>query len=191
VIQKEKAWMLQGALWEPLTDEAIAVILKSEYGIRLSRRTVANIRQDLAIPDCRSRRQRMNYLAATEGFSTLVPLTPQSLRTAVPAQPGVYEIRATLGLPVSEAKEGWLEKSASPGPHSVVYIGSTGDLRKRLGDHLRGSSDNVLLYTHLADGAARVRFRLVSEGWRWAERDLYRVFCETFGTPPLCNRMSP
>lgn len=191
VIKREKAWMLQGVLWEPLTDEAIAAILKREYGIRLSRRTVANIRHDLAIPDCRSRSQRMNYLAATEGFSTLVPLTPQALRTAVPAQPGVYEIRAALGSPVSEAKEGWLEKSAPPGPHSVVYIGSTGDLRKRLGDHLRGSSDNVLLYTHLAGGAARVRFRLISEGWRWAERDLYRVFCETFGTPPLCNRMSP
>jgi len=191
VIKREKAWMLQEVLWEPLTDEAIAAILKREYGIRLSRRTVANIRHDLAIPDCRSRSQRMNYLAATEGFSTLVPLTPQALRTAVPAQPGVYEIRAALGSPVSEAKEGWLEKSAPPGPHSVVYIGSTGDLRKRLGDHLRGSSDNVLLYNHLADGAARVRFRLISEGWRWAERDLYQVFCETFGTPPLCNRMSP
>ena len=191
VIKREKAWMLQGVLWEPLTDEAIAAILKREYGIRLSRRTVANIRHDLAIPDCRSRSQRMNYLAATEGFSTLVPLTPQALRTAVPAQPGVYEIRAALGSPVSEAKEGWLEKSAPPGPHSVVYIGSTGDLRKRLGDPLRGSSDNLLLYTPLADGAARVRFRLISEGWRWAERDLYRVFCETFGTPPLCNRMSP
>jgi RNA polymerase sigma-54 factor len=191
VIKREKAWMLQGVLWEPLTDEAIAAILKFEYGIRLSRRTVANIRHDLAIPDCRSRSQRMNYLAATEGFSTLLPLTPQALRTAVPPQPGVYEIRAALGLPVSEAKEGWLEKSVPPGPHSVVYIGSTGDLRKRLGDHLRGSSDNVLLYTHLADGAARVRFRLISEGWRCAERDLYRVFCETFGTPPLCNRMSP
>jgi len=191
VIKREKAWMLQGVLWEPLTDEAIAAILKREYDIRLSRRTVANIRNDLAIPDCRSRSQRMNYLTATEGFSTLVPLTPQALRTAVPAQPGVYEIRAALGSPVSEAKEGWLEKSAPPGPHSVVYIGSTGDLRKRLGDHLRGSSDNLSLYTHLADGAARVRFRLISEGWRWAERDLYRVFCETFGTPPLCNRMSP
>ncbi|NMM14697.1 MAG: hypothetical protein HHJ17_14340 [Rhodoferax sp.] len=191
VIKREKAWMLQGVLCEPLTDEAIAAILKREHGIRLSRRTVANIRHDLAIPDCRSRSQRMNYLAATEGFSTLVPLTPQALRTAVPAQPGVYEIRAALGSPVSEAKEGWLEKSAPPGPHSVVYIGSTGDLRKRLGDHLRGSSDNVLLYKHLADGAARVRFRLINEGWRWAERDLYRVFCETFGTPPLCNRMSP
>ncbi len=190
-IKREKTWMLQGVLWEPLTDEAIAEILEREYGIRLLRRTVANIRHDLAIPDCRSRRQRMNYLAATEGFSALVPLTPQALRTAIPAQPGVYEIRAALGLPVNEAKEGWLEKSALLSPHGVVYIGSTGDLRKRLGDHLRGSSDNVLLYNHLADGAARVRFCLVSEGWRWAERDLYRVFCETFGTPPLCNRMSP
>jgi len=191
VIKREKAWMLEGVLWEPLTDEAIAAILEREYGIRLLRRTVANIRHDLAIPDCRSRSQRMNYLAATEGFSALLPLTPQALRTAVPAQPGVYEIRAALGSPMSETKVGWLEKSVPPGPHSVVYIGSTGDLRKRLGDHLRGSSDNVLLYNHLADGAARVRFRLVSEGWRWAERDLYRVFCETFGTPPLCNRMSP
>jgi len=144
----------------------------------------------LAIPDCRSRSQRMNYLAATEGFSALVPLTPQALRTAVPAQPGVYEIRAALDSPM-RSEAGWLEKSTPPGPHGVVYIGSTGDLRKRLGDHLRGSSDNMLLHYPLSDGVARVRFRLVSEGWRRAERDLYRVFCETFGTPPLCNRMSP
>ena len=190
VIKNEKTWMFEGVLREPLTDEAIAAILESEYGIRLLRRTVANIRRDLAIPDCRNRSQRMNYLAATEGFSALVPLTPQALRTAVPAQPGVYEIRAALDSPM-RSEAGWLEKSAPPGPHGVVYIGSTGDLRKRLGDHLRGSSDNVLLHYHLSDGAARVRFRLVSEGWRRAERDLYRVFCETFGTPPLCNRMSP
>lgn len=191
IIRKEKAWMLEGALRKPLTDEAIAAILKCEYGIRLLRRTIANIRHDLAIPDCRSRSQRMNYMAATEGFSALVPLTPQALRTAIPAQSGVYEIRAALGASANETKEEWLDKCAPPEPHSVIYIGSTGDLRKRLGDHLRGSSDNVLLYNHLADGSARVRFRLVNEGWRWAERDMYRVFCETFGTPPLCNRMSP
>lgn len=191
VIKMEKVWMLQEGLREPLTDGVIVAILECEYGLRLLRRTVANIRHDLAIPDYRSRRQRMNYLEATEGFTALLPLTHQALRTAVPALPGVYEIRAALVSPASEAKAGWFEKSAPPGPHSVVYIGSTGDLRKRLGDHLRGSSDNVLLYNHLADGAARVRFRLISEGWRWAERDLYRVFCETFGTPPLCNRMSP
>ena len=191
VIKKEKAWMSEGLLREPLTDGAVAEILEREYSLRLLRRTVANIRHDLAIPDYRSRRHRMNYLVATDGFSALLPLTPQALRITVPAQPGVYEIRAACASGLGGEKEEWPGKSVPPEPHSVVYIGSAGDLRKRLGDHLRGSSDNALLYRHIADGAARVRFRLISDGWRWVERELYRVFCETFGTPPLCNRMSP
>ena len=191
VVKKEKTWMAEGVLREPLTDAAIAEILEREYGMHLLRRTVANIRHDLAIPDCRGRGPRMNYLAATEGFSALVPLTPQALRTAVPAQPGVYEIRAACASRLSGERKVWLGKDVPPAPHSVVYIGSAGDLRKRLGDHLRGSSDNALLYRHITDGAARVRFRLIGDGWRWVERELYRVFCETFGAPPLCNRMSP
>lgn len=79
----------------------------------------------------------------------------------------------------------------SPEATGVVYIGSTRDLRKRLVDHLRGSSGNPRLAGCLADGVARVRFRMVHEGWREVERQLYRVFCEAFGAPPLCNRMSP
>ncbi|MHB9118014.1 MAG: RNA polymerase factor sigma-54 [Burkholderiales bacterium] len=191
VIKEEKAWMLQGVLQEPLTDEAIATILGREYGIRLSRRTVVNIRHDLAIPDYKSRRQRMDYLAATEGFSTLLPLTSQALRIVVPTHPGVYEIRAGFASCPDEEEAEWPEKNVPLGSHRVVYIGSAGDLRKRLGDHLRGSSGNALLYRHIVGGAARVRFRLISNGWRLVERDLYRVFCETFGAPPSCNRMSP
>ncbi len=99
VIKKEKAWIAEGILRKPLTDQAVAEILDREDSIRLSRRTVANIRHDLAIPDCRSRSHRMNYLAATEGFSALMPLTPQALRSVVPAHPGVYEIRAVLRSP--------------------------------------------------------------------------------------------
>jgi len=191
VIKKETAWMLQGLLREPLTDETIAAILERDYGVRLSRRTIANVRHDLAIPDCRSRSLRMYYLAATEGFSALVPLTTQVLRASVPAHSGVYEIRAVFTSRPAEEKDGCAEKNVPPRPHSVLYIGSAANLRKRLGDHLRGNSDNTLLYKHIADGAARVRFRLISDGWRLAERDLYRVFCETFGAPPPCNRMSP
>ena len=191
VIKVEKTWMAAGGLREPLSDKAIAEILGREYGVRLLRRTVANIRHDLAIPDCRSRSQRMNYLAVTEGFSALVPLTPQTLRAVVPADPGVYEIRASLASPLGGEGQEWPGERISTVSHSVVYIGSAGDLRKRLGDHLRGSSDNAVLYRHIADGAARVRFRLISDGWRLVERELYRVFCETFGAPPPCNRMSP
>lgn len=190
MIKAEKTWMTEGLLREPLTDEAVAAILKREHGIRLSRRTVANIRHDLAIPDYKSRSQRTDYLAATEGFSALVPLTAQTLRTAVPAHSGVYEIRTAFTFRLGEEKD-WPGKNVSVMPHGVVYIGSAGDLRKRLGDHLRGSSDNALLYRHVADGAARVRFRLISADWRVVERELYQVFCETFGMSPPCNRMSP
>mgnify|MGYP001567477404 CR=1 FL=1 len=191
VVKREKTWIAEGALMRPLSDGAIAEILERENGIRLLRRTVANIRHALAIPDCRRRGPRMNYLTATEGFSALVPLTPQALRSVVPAHPGVYEIRSdSLSGPEGEANSSE-RRILPPEPHGVVYIGSAGDLRKRLGDHLRGSSDNALLYGHIAEGAARVRFRLISDGWRWAERELYRVFCDTFGAPPLANRMSP
>lgn len=193
VIKKESAWILQGLLPAPLTDIAIAEMLARDHGVFASRRTIVNIRRDLAIPDCRNRSMRMFYLAATEGFSALVPLTSQMLRASVPAHAGVYEIRAAF-LPRA-AEESVVRNSAGlivpPRPHSVLYIGSATNLRKRLGDHLRGHSDNQLLYQHIAGGIARVRFRLIDDGWRLAERNLYRVFCETFGAPPPCNRMSP
>lgn len=191
VIKKEKTWIAEGVLKAPLSDEAIAEILERENGIRLLRRTVTNIRHALAIPDCRKRGPRMNYLTATEGFSALVPLTAQALRSVVPAHPGVYEIRSD-SLSEGEGKSNSSERRVLlPEPPGVLYIGSAGDLRKRLGDHLRGSSGNVLLHRYIAEGAVQVRYRMISDGWRWVERELYRVFCETFGAPPLANRMSP
>ena len=191
VIKKEKTWITEGALGGPLSDEGIAEMLEREYEVRLLRRTVVNIRRALAIPDCRKRRQRMNYLMATEGFSALVPLTPQALRGVVPAHPGVYEIRSDSPCDLGGYTNPAERRTLLPEPNDVIYIGSAGDLRKRLGDHLRGSSGNTLLHRCIVEGAARVRFRMITDGWRWVERELYQVFCETFGAPPLCNRMSP
>ena len=192
VIKKEISWLEQGALEAPLSDQAIADILGRENGVRLSRRTVANIRHALAIPDCRRRSQGTNYLTATEGFSALVPLTQQALRSVVPADSGVYEIRSDF---ISELGRRDTNSSERRLPISdlnrVVYIGSAGDLRKRLSDHVRGSSGNDLLHRCIVDGASHVRYRMISEGWRWVERELYRIFCKTFGTPPFANRMSP
>ncbi len=191
VIRNENISVAEGVLKRPLSDEGIAELLEREYGMHLSRRTVANIRHVLAIPDCRRRCQRMNYLTVTEGFSALVPLTVQALRSVVPTHPGVYEIRSDSPSDLggdNNASEGPI---LPPEPHGVVYIGSAGDLRKRLGDHLRGSSGNTLLHRCIAEGGARVRFRMISDRWRWVERELYHVFCKTFGAPPLYNRMSP
>ena len=191
VIKREISWVEQGVLAGPLSDQAIAEILERENGIRLSRRTVANIRYALAIPNSRRRGERMNYLTATEGFSMLIPLTQQTLRSVVPAHAGVYEIRSDCLSELGRGSDSSERRISPPEPHGVVYIGSSGDLRKRLNDHLRGSSGNNLLHRCIAEGAAQVRYRLISDGWRWVERKLYRIFCETFGTPPFANRMSP
>lgn len=175
VIKKERALMMEGAIHAPLKDGEIAAEICKKFAARLSRRSVAYIRHDLGIPDYRDRGHKGDYLTATTGFSSLLPLTRQSVLAGTPPGAGVYEIRT---------------QDVQTGVCSVVYIGSAGDLRKRLGDHLRGSSGNPSLMQIIIAGA-KFRYRLVCDEWRALERHVYQAFCTTFGTPPACNRMSP
>lgn len=172
VIEDEKNRMAEGRLEKPLTDGEIAAAVERDFGVRLLRRTVAYIRRDLGIPDHREREKRDDYRVMTSGFSAVLPLSPEALLTWTPRCPGVYEIRADDRVP------------------GAVYIGSAGNLRKRLTDHLRGSGSNSLLKRVVAEGAG-FRYRRVANEWRTIEREMYRAFCKTYGTPPLCNRVSP
>jgi RNA polymerase sigma-54 factor len=43
---------------KPLSDQAIANILKAKYGIKIARRTVTKYREELNIPDSRTRRTK-------------------------------------------------------------------------------------------------------------------------------------
>jgi len=184
LVKNEKQLLLAGEIARPWSDAQLAALLEQQHGTRLSRRSIAAIRHQLAVPDCRRRAALADYRTATEGFSALLPLTPSALATHVPSRAGVYEIRAPAA-----AESRCPADTAERLP--VVYIGSTRDLRKRLADHLRGSSGNITLHRHLAEGRAKVRFRIVEEHWRQLERRLYLAYRETFGIPPPCNRMSP
>lgn len=185
LVKKEKQLLLAGEIARPWSDAQLVALLEQQHGIRLSRRSIAAIRHQLAVPDCRRRAALADYRAATEGFSALLPLTPSALATHVPPRSGVYEIRAPVGADENRCSTDAVERLP------VVYIGSTRDLRKRLSDHLRGNSGNMTLHRHLAEGRAKVRFRIVEEHWRHLERRLYLAYRETFGVPPPCNRMSP
>lgn len=190
LVKSERQLLLAGKIGRPWSDGQIAALLERQYGTRLSRRSIAAIRHRLAIPDSRRRAARADYWAATEGFSPLLPMTRSTLSAHVPPQPGVYEIRAP-GDP-ADGPEG--RRDGEPigiDKVPVVYIGSTRDLRKRLSDHLRGSSGNIRLASYLAGGRAKVRFRPIQRQWRQIEKHLYRTFCDTFGVPPAFNRMSP
>ncbi len=174
MIKSERSLMDEGKLVDPLTDGEIAERVGMDFGTRLSRRTVAYIRRELGIPEGKERRQVRCYHVATAHFSPPMFLSTPILREAVPNEPGVYEIRSF----VPGTSEG------------VIYIGSTGDLRKRLHHHLQGAGNNRRLREKIAEGA-RFRFWIIREHWRDKEREIYRTFCATFGAPPECNRMSP
>lgn len=176
VVRAEQTALLEHANTDALSDDAIAQAVLERYGMVLSRRTVANVRRDLGIPCSRRRGANDGYLGATHGFSPLQLLAREVVRTAAPAVGGVYELHAR-GPDARRA--------------GVIYIGSAGDLRKRLMDHLRGAGTNTCLAAHVADGRVWFRYRPVVHRWRETERQVYRAFRESFGDRPACNRMSP
>lgn len=174
MIKKEQSLILEGAINGPLSDIEIARRVGETFEIRISRRTVALIRHTLGIPGKVGRAGSGTYLEATEDFSPPLAFSPRTVRELAPAEPGVYEIR-----------------TFAPGtPEAVVYIGSAGNLRKRLAHHLYSSGGNPLLRKRIS-GGSRFRYRIVKEDWRTAERNIYRSFLNTFGKPPECNRASP
>lgn len=178
LIEQEKALFREGRIERAQSDELLAQRMQACFGSPISRRSVAQVRQQLGIPDGRRRGEIRYHAIATQAFSPLFPMTPQGISHFIPAHSGVYEIRCAL--------------PSEPGARAgVVYIGSSQDLKKRLYEHLSGNSGNVHLSNFLSGGGAKVRFWVVRENWRQAERQLYLAFCESFGVPPPCNRMSP
>lgn len=175
IIKQERVRMIENKALTPMTDHEIAAAVHQTFGVQLLTRTVAYIRRDLGIPGSRDPERRSEYLSNTIDFSPVLPLTKEILCGQVPSGSGIYEIRRA---------------EAPSGTCPVVYVGSAANVRKRLNDHLRGYSDNASLQAHLRAGAC-FRYRIVPAGWRDAERALYRAFCATFGTAPVCNRMSP
>ncbi|WP_172600321.1 hypothetical protein [Sulfurivermis fontis] len=176
VVRTEQTALLEHVGTSALSDDAIAMAVLERFGMALSRRTVANVRRDLGIPCSRQRGANDGYLGATHGFSPLHPLAREVVHTAAPTVGGVYELHAR-GPDARRA--------------GVIYIGSAGDLRKRLMDHLRGAGTNTCLAAHIADGRVWFRYRQVVHRWRETERQVYRAFRESFGDRPACNRMSP
>lgn len=174
VIRNEKLLTKEDRIAALLTDKEISERVSAEFGVQLSKRTVSYVRREIGIPAGRERRAAGLYHEATADFSPPMSLSLPNLRETVPNESGVYEIRSFI-----------------PGaPEVIVYIGSSGNLRKRLTHHLTGSGNNLRLREKIA-GGARFRYQVFKGGWRNAEREIYRTYCSTFGAPPECNRMSP
>lgn len=180
LVRREQVLLVEGGLDVPLTDAELAHWVGAQFGQRVSRRAVAYIRRQLGVPSYRERMAGSGYLAATSGFSPLLPFTMATVQVSVGPEPGVYEVHRAGISPGDGSEAG-----------AVIYVGSTANLRKRLLDHLRGDNSNGLLQEQLRTGGLNFRFRAVPERWRDMERVVYHAYCQTFGKPPECNRMRP
>lgn len=176
IIRMERIQTMQRSDVGIFSDESICRAVHDRFGAVLSRRTVANIRHELGISNSRKRGRNSGYMGIAHGFTPLQPLLRQVVQVTAPPVSGVYELHV---------------RHSPPGPDRVIYIGSAGDLRKRLMDHLRCAGTNSCLANHVSSNRVWFRHRPVAQHWRDLERDIYHAFKNSFGDQPVCNRMSP
>ena len=73
----------------------------------------------------------------------------------------------------------------------IIYIGSTGNIRKRLREHLGKNGKNGHIRDFLKKGGCSFRYMQLSKDWKEEEKRLYNLFHTTYGAPPRCNRVRP
>jgi len=184
LLDRERRDMVSGRIKEPYSDEQIREMLSKSS---LSLRSVAQCRNEMGIPSARRRISGCIYPPLWADFSVLYPLAVESVRTNAPASPGIYEFRLKgQGMDYPNGKT------------PIIYVGGSGNLKKRLRDHLGKGNKNGRIRDFLRKQGCSFRYIRLSNphfhksaGWREKERELYKAFVATYGLAPECNRIMP
>ncbi|MFH1082375.1 MAG: hypothetical protein V1751_03190 [Pseudomonadota bacterium] len=184
LLDRERRNILSGRIKEPYSDDQIREMLPKSS---LSLRSVAQCRHEMGIPSARRRISGCMYPSLWANFSGLYPLAVESVRTNAPAGPGIYELRL---------KGHGIEYPNGKTP--IIYIGGSGNIKKRLRDHLGQGNKNGRIRDFLRKQGCSFRYIRFSTpyfcksaGWREKERELYKSFVATYGLAPECNRVRP
>ena len=180
LLSSEREDMYGGRLKVPYTDEQIRRKLSDEHNISITRREVAYCRKGLGILPYSKRVNSHGYPPLTVNFSPIYPFTIPSVKNNAPKCPGIYELR------LDNAKIDYPKGSCE-----IFYIGSGGNLRKRLFSHLSPSSGNGGINKFIQEKGCAFRYVQVPQGWEGQEKRFFNLFTDTFGDSPLCNRISP
>lgn len=180
LLDKENEDIVPKEIKKPLTDSQIRDRLYCKHGLKLSRRLVSICRHEMGIPNAKRRFLGYKYPPLFANFSILYVLAVKSVKSNVPAIPGIYEFRLTskeIEYPIGKSK--------------VIYIGSAKNLRKRLMVHLKQNKKNSHMSDFLREFDCSFRYIRFSKNWKEEERRLYNLFVATHGAPPKCNRIRP
>jgi len=179
LLDKETEDIISGKMEKPYSDDQIRDILQIKNR-KLSVRSIAQYRREMGIQPAKRRISGYKYPPLSANFSLLYPLTVESVRTNSPAGPGIYEFRL---------KNREIEYHNGKTP--VIYIGSTGNIKKRLRDHLGKNTKNGRIRDFLKNHECSFRYIQFSKNWKEEEARMYQLFFSTYGAQPKCNRIKP
>lgn len=174
--KKEGEKLLIKQIRRPLSDLKISRYLLSKHGIKISRRQVTEYRNMLGVENSFKRVVIHNYVPEHYSFSPFYAFSKRSIRKYILNFPGIYEIHLADDVVNYNNKY-----------NSVIYIGSTKNLRKRLSEHL--NSKNKLLKNIILNKKCKFRFIMDFRNYKLKENLLLIKFYKRYKTIPLCNKL--
>lgn len=156
-----------------LTDVEIQSILRKEYRVALSARTICNCRKALGIPNFRERSAA--YYPEHISFGNYTALFSRQMRT-IPAEAGIYELSASAQV------------SYPHGASQVIYIGASKNLQRRIASYGSGEIKNRRIsdFAHCGTLRVSVRFHLTNRHLE-VEKELLTAFKRHYGELPRGN----
>jgi len=154
-----------------LTDIEIQAILRKEYRVALSARTICNCRKVLGIPNFQKR--SATYYPKHISFSNYIALSSRQMG-AIPTEPGIYELSASALV------------SYPHGACQVIYIGASKNLRRRLASYGSGEIKNRRISDFAHNGKLSMRFYLANQ-YLEVEKALLKAFKGHYGELPQGN----
>ena len=180
LMDEERKELAAGKLKRPFNDKEIRDRLKQRHGLAITRRQVGFCRKELGIPNLYRRKVGSGYSSERSRFSAACRLDTDTVKKNAPSVPGVYEF-SLVDVRIEYPN----------GADSVFYIGSAGNIRKRLKEHLKSYNKNGGIRGYLEKYNCLFRYIVLGAGWQKEEKMLYDLFAADFGVPPRCNRASP
>ncbi|MFH1287720.1 MAG: GIY-YIG nuclease family protein [bacterium] len=194
LLDKESEDLQSGKLKKPYTDNELKGKLEAffltNYELRtknysFSRHSICHCRKDMGVPPAKRRLSGYKYPPLSANFSMPYPLTIEAVTKYAPEQSGVYEFSVKSCLSLRGAI------ATKQSQNTVIYIGSTKNIRKRLREHLGKNSKNGHIKDFLKKFGCSFRYILLKKGWQEEEKNLYKLFVATYGSAPKCNRVRP
>jgi len=179
LLDKETKDIISEKIDTPNSDVQIRDILRIQNR-KLSIRSIAQYRREMGIHSAKRRISGYKYPPLSANFSLLYPLTVESVRNNAPSGSGIYEFRLKNR-----------EIEYYNGKTAVIYIGSTGNIKKRLRDHLGKNTKNGSIKDFLNNHECSFRYIQFSKEWMEEEIRMYQLFISTYGAQPKCNKIKP